>query len=49
MQEELERALQVVTKEIKAGISADDALKLSQAAFNLANCLGGLKVNEILV
>ena len=38
MKESVEKAIECLVSKIKEGVDADDALKLSQAALNLANC-----------
>jgi hypothetical protein len=45
MEEKLRKAIEILADEVKVGIKSDDALKITQAACNLANtirCLGFL-------
>ena len=42
MEEELRKAIKILAKEIKRGVSSNDALKYTQAALNAANALIGL-------
>ena len=46
MKKEVEKAIENLVSEIKEGVDADKALKISQAALNLANCQSVMSSND---